>query len=576
MVYYVVGIIPVGGTSVTDEYPLVQSRCHYNVFDVYTIAEVVQDYHSNAISNREVEYVFPLPPGAAACAFKAVIDNDKVIKSTLKEEVEAKEEYTEVFSQGLSKFHGLLQQEHGDVFRVSLGNISPDQKISVHISFVSIISQDTSSSSSLRITIPTAIAPCYGVAPTNIPWFQNTYRNQFELTVAIQISKYVTSISSPSHPIWITLGCVEREITGDYKTSKAFAYLDDSAFLDKDVVIVISAEGLDAPRCTVERCIVDEGAEETTSLASSTTSPLAIEHEANSELQPSPLAHVAVRRMPLPPLMTHLSPTRVLRGYSPNPATCTSRYSPISPKHSPKYLPSTPHYAPISPKPSLSSPKHSKNHLQSTPQHPLTSPDCSPTSPKYSPNSPKYSATSPVYSSTSKYSQWPSSYDPVSPAYSPITPGYAARIPKYSSISSSYTSTAPPYSPPPPSYAPVATSYMYHPATPSYFRPPGGQPQDIGSNIAASPTSVATSTRTSILGENVASATHAEDPPSAQANNGVVMSALASTVSHGQDDLPRPRRNYLASDATLDPRDEGEDKGWGSGPGQLAPSLPSE
>ncbi|KIM20226.1 hypothetical protein M408DRAFT_30543 [Serendipita vermifera MAFF 305830] len=352
-----------------------------------------------------------------------------------------------------------------------------------------------------------------------------------------------------------------------------FAYLDDSAFLDKDVVIVISAEGLDALKYTVERCIADEGAEETTSLASSTTSSLAIEHEANSELQPSPLAHVAVRRMPLPPLTTLLAPAR---GDSPNPATSSPRYSPISPKHSPKYLPSTPNYAPTSPKPSLSSPKHLKNHSHSTPQHPLTSPGYSPTSPGYSPTSPKYSLTSPMYSPTSKYAQRPLSYNPASPAYSPITPGYAATIPKYSSISSRYTSAAPPYSPPPPSYAPVATSYIYHPAIPSHFRPPDGRPQDIGSNTTAGPTSVATSTRTSTLGENVASANHAEDPPSTPANNDVVLSALASTVSHGQDDLPRPHRNYLASDATLDPRDEGEDKGWGSGPDQLAPSPPSE
>ena len=40
MTYIVVGIIPIGG--IRDEYPLVQSRCHYNVADVYTVATVVQ------------------------------------------------------------------------------------------------------------------------------------------------------------------------------------------------------------------------------------------------------------------------------------------------------------------------------------------------------------------------------------------------------------------------------------------------------------------------------------------------------------------------------------------------------
>ncbi|KIM20227.1 hypothetical protein M408DRAFT_30544 [Serendipita vermifera MAFF 305830] len=132
------------------------------------------------------------------------------------------------------------------------------------MSFVSIIPHDGSSPQALRITMPTAIAPRYGVAPTNIPWFKKNRGNRFELTVAVQMSKTVTSISSPSHPIGLTLGCAEKELTGDYEPSKVFVRLGNSAFLDKDIVIVISAQGLDAPRCTVERWLASEGAEETT------------------------------------------------------------------------------------------------------------------------------------------------------------------------------------------------------------------------------------------------------------------------------------------------------------------------
>ena len=78
------------------------------------------------------------------------------------------------------------------------------------------------------------------------------------------MSKPVTSVSSPSHRIGLTLGCAEKELIGDYEPSKAFVYLEESAFLDKDIVIVIFAQGLDAPRCTAERWLSSEGAEETT------------------------------------------------------------------------------------------------------------------------------------------------------------------------------------------------------------------------------------------------------------------------------------------------------------------------
>ena len=111
MPYVLVGLIPVGST-VRDDYPLVQARCHYNVVDVYTIAEVVQDYYSSASVNHDVEYVFPLPPSAAVCAFKAVIDDVRVIKGIVKEKGEAKKEYKEAVAQG--KTAGLLQQEHAD------------------------------------------------------------------------------------------------------------------------------------------------------------------------------------------------------------------------------------------------------------------------------------------------------------------------------------------------------------------------------------------------------------------------------------------------------------------------------
>ncbi|KAG8846784.1 hypothetical protein FS842_001575 [Serendipita sp. 407] len=112
--------------------------------------------------------------------------------------------------------------------------------------------------------MPTAIAPRYGTAPTNIPWLRNNSQNRFELSVSVQMNKPVTSISSPSHPIGLMLGCHQRELTGEYDPSKAFVYLGDSAMLDKDIVIVISAQGMDAPRCSVERWLKSDGAEETT------------------------------------------------------------------------------------------------------------------------------------------------------------------------------------------------------------------------------------------------------------------------------------------------------------------------
>jgi len=100
------------------------------------------------------------------------------------------------------------------------------------ISFVSIVPHDGSAPQTLRITMPTAIAPRYGSTPTNIPWFGKNSQNRFDLTVAVQMSKPITSVSSPSHPIGLTLGCAEKELQGDFEPSKAFVYLGERESLE--------------------------------------------------------------------------------------------------------------------------------------------------------------------------------------------------------------------------------------------------------------------------------------------------------------------------------------------------------
>ena len=126
-------------------FPLRSSTCHYRVIDVQVLATLVQEYVSDSLEDVSVSYVFPLPPDAGVCSFKAVIDDQKVISGVVKEKSVAKAEYTEAVAKG--KTAGLLEKQHADskqnfvesislsnsflVFQVSLGNIRPSQKIAV-------------------------------------------------------------------------------------------------------------------------------------------------------------------------------------------------------------------------------------------------------------------------------------------------------------------------------------------------------------------------------------------------------------------------------------------------------------
>ena len=65
----------------------------------------------------EVKYVFPLPPDASVCAFKAVIDGERTIKGIVKAKATAKAEYDQAVSKG--KTAALLEQSNVESKSVS-------------------------------------------------------------------------------------------------------------------------------------------------------------------------------------------------------------------------------------------------------------------------------------------------------------------------------------------------------------------------------------------------------------------------------------------------------------------------
>jgi Vault protein inter-alpha-trypsin domain len=93
-------------------FPLKSSTCHYRLVDVQVLATLVQEYVSDSFEDVNVSYVFPLPPDAGVCSFKAVIDDQRVIDGLVKEKSVAKAEYKKAVAQG--KTAGLLEKQHAD------------------------------------------------------------------------------------------------------------------------------------------------------------------------------------------------------------------------------------------------------------------------------------------------------------------------------------------------------------------------------------------------------------------------------------------------------------------------------
>ena len=104
------GIFPSNRTG--SSFPLRSSTCHYRLVDVQVLATLVQEYVSDSFEDVNVNYVFPLPPDAGVCSFKAIIDDQQVITGVVKEKSIAKAEYKEAVTKG--KTAGLLEKQHAD------------------------------------------------------------------------------------------------------------------------------------------------------------------------------------------------------------------------------------------------------------------------------------------------------------------------------------------------------------------------------------------------------------------------------------------------------------------------------
>lgn len=131
---------------------------------------------------------------------------------------------------------------------------------------------------------PNVITPRYGTPPNELLSVASRIRpieSALDFSVSIQMTSHIKSITSPSHPISVTLGSSKVDSANDFNPFEAHVALTSSDHLDKDIVIVITCQGLDRPRCTVESLSPEGDSQELTDAYSLTLVP---------RFEPPPLA----------------------------------------------------------------------------------------------------------------------------------------------------------------------------------------------------------------------------------------------------------------------------------------------
>ncbi|CAG8503989.1 29067_t:CDS:10, partial [Racocetra persica] len=209
-------------------------------------AHVIDMTYENIEKNKiKAVYKFMIHDTVAVCGFEATIDNKRKIIGIVKEAEQAKE-YDEAIKQGHGAY--LLEEQDSEVFKCSVGNIMPGQKIEIQIKYMIELKHDAETDS-VRFTLPATIAPKYGSHIFNhkkMRLFDKISDLDFpplEFSIVCRMNSPICSIKSPSHNI--------TELKEKPSISKV-TLNENIHFLEKDFILLVKSQDIDKPRAFIE------------------------------------------------------------------------------------------------------------------------------------------------------------------------------------------------------------------------------------------------------------------------------------------------------------------------------------
>lgn len=241
------------GTNVKVALQGVRIRAHVAGFAQRTTIE--QTFANLEKKPIEAIYNFPLPANAAVCAFEIITD-DRILTGKIDEAETAAENYQAAIEEGLGAF--MATQVRPDVFTVNVGNLKPEQQVTVSITYVAKLERHEKS---MRMAIPTTIAPRYvtasGMNPVDAmidgdamnPMRAWVVPYGFELQLEIDLGRDLGNVHSPTHAIHSTTSSSH---------SRTITLATGLAEMNRDVVIVMDLMEEQAP--TAQRTVAPDGA----------------------------------------------------------------------------------------------------------------------------------------------------------------------------------------------------------------------------------------------------------------------------------------------------------------------------
>ncbi|KAK6525257.1 hypothetical protein TWF694_005403 [Orbilia ellipsospora] len=246
---------------VTIGYPLVKSAYSYNVRDIFVEGTITETYTAQTNVEREVSYIFEVPPEASVTRFTAQVGTVR-IESIVDEKSAANDKYQAAKNAGVQAWK--LDKVNDEVFQISLGNAPPGVEIIISVVYVYVISSDTIEDSA-RLTIPMGMAARPGAAPASTTTVPTAPTGSNAVTITIGITtkenKQIFDLASLAHNATLTYGFSDssfkamtpKEKQQNFKNNRAYVEFTSTTFLKHHFVLIWTVPEIDIGRCMVEQ-----------------------------------------------------------------------------------------------------------------------------------------------------------------------------------------------------------------------------------------------------------------------------------------------------------------------------------
>eukprot|EP00833_Pecoramyces_ruminatium_P011794 jgi/Orpsp1_1/1185826/evm.model.c7180000095504.2 len=229
--------------------PLEKVIVHSKIRDTIAEVYVQQTYINNSEDTIEAIYKFPLDSEAAVESFEADIDGQS-IKAKIYKNEEANELYEKELKDGNMTF--LLSEESKDVFQVSVGNLKPNQKVHIKLTYVTELNSGNENNK-VKFILPNVVAPRFGKNNSKYssriiegnPVYSESVNYTLSLNVELEMSGKIKSIESPSHEIVSKISEKNSNLATVTLKSK-------NVYLDKDFILDVEAEELNTSKVLIE------------------------------------------------------------------------------------------------------------------------------------------------------------------------------------------------------------------------------------------------------------------------------------------------------------------------------------